>query len=150
MHARYCRAWPNFNIGMQAHFGQLTSAGWHFLDGTGSGQFCDSGSSSSCYLLYATLVSPSGTDFTVTSVNSNLSSISITYQLAGSLNKFNGATLRVWVTTDGSGFAAAAPVTVGADGSIHYTLPARSVVSLTTVIFVRTPQLAYLNAAPHR
>lgn len=138
----------------QAHFTQLTEVGWQFVDGGGSGELCDSDSGPrirlaeqrkeggstglvQCDLVWATLAPPDQSEVTIVAVNSGPDPIQLNLRFTGLLLAAarEARALAVWQTNETEYFAAqpslAAPTAAG--DSINITIPARAVLSVSTV-----------------
>jgi hypothetical protein len=135
----------------QMHFTQFAMPGWAFLDGDGSGQFCSGGSGESCYLLWTTLVSPSGTDMTLVVVNTQpdgSAPLNLTYLFTGSLSFLASSSLASWRTVRDDYFSLQGDVQVDAMGFLNVSLPPRSIFTFTTLRSGVHPLLPAPDRAP--
>ena len=121
----------------QAHFTQATRPGWRFLDGSASGQWINASESSEAWLTYGTLVSPDlASDISIVAVNSHDSrDAPLAFQLVDSLAKaFSGRTLHVWLSNASAQFfQLEEALPIPPSGAFAYSLPPRTVLTLTTL-----------------
>lgn len=146
-HSQFMQPWSgHYDLGSafwsQAQFTQATSPGWYFLDGTGSGSWDASDDNGiggmDDWLVYASLVAPDLSAFSIVAINVNDTvAAPMQFQLAGQLLETFGAgasTLAVWTTNETDWFALnPAVVPIPASGAFNYSIPPRTVVTLTTL-----------------
>lgn len=119
----------------QAHFTQATRRGWRFLDGSATGAW-DVGTVVEA-VTYSTLVSPDLSQFSVIAVNVHPDSTApLAFRLVGALAAtFSGGSLAAWTSNSTSLFTRAVgqDVPISASGDFTFSLPPRTVLTLTTL-----------------
>lgn len=133
----------------QAHVTQFVQPGWRFLDGTGTGQWCRSSATDSCYIVWAAWLSPSGGDLTLVVVNTNVTAQRLDLALAGAiLPRLAGGDLATWTSTSAGMFVSGPPAAVSPAGALTLAVPGRSVTTVTTVAGGRKAAFAVPPRAP--